>query len=214
MLFCVAMLEYYHYIGYPAQPIFGFVTFGLFGIFTVYKDWKLQGKAKRVRLGSEGEKIVAQELDGLKQKGYSVFHDIVVTGNGSFNIDHVVISTKGIFAIETKTVSKPVKESPKVRYDGEKVVFSGGKFDFDSTKQVKAIAKWLSAELEKSTGKAFQIKPVLVFPEWLVDEYTGKDLWILNPKRLALYIDKQPELISESDAHMVAYHLSTINISQ
>jgi hypothetical protein len=206
----LAIYEWRHwYQGIPPQPIPAAVVAFTIGAYAYYKDRQLQKRARFIRQGSEGEKIVGQLLDELKQKGYTVFHDIVVKGEQRFNIDHVVISTHGIFAIETKTFSKPAEENARAHFDGEKVILTGRKPDSDSVKQSIANADWLRDELKKSTGKSFRINPVVVYPGWWVDDYIGKEVWVLNPKKgLALYIDRQPESISQSDTHLAAYHLS------
>ena len=51
-----------------------------------------------------------------------VFHHIIADG---FHVDHVVISSKGIHVIETKTYSKPKGRDASVRYDGRKLVVDG-----------------------------------------------------------------------------------------
>jgi hypothetical protein len=54
--------------------------------------------------GRDGEREVAEYLDNLTRRGNYVFHDIPANG---FNIDHIVVSTHGIFTLETKAYSKP-----------------------------------------------------------------------------------------------------------
>lgn len=61
-------------------------------------------KGKAARSGKKGEKMVAKELARLKRKDYIVLNDLLLpTANGKTSqIDHVVVSTRGIFVIETK----------------------------------------------------------------------------------------------------------------
>lgn len=68
-------------------------------IFAYYSLTYLQS-SHRWHLGSVGEEIVAQHLEGLKGH-YKIFNDVKIPGSFG-NIDHVVIGTNGIFAIETK----------------------------------------------------------------------------------------------------------------
>jgi hypothetical protein len=99
---------------------------GIIVIGVGYFNYILRKKAKSIELGSAGEKIAAQDLDNLKQLGCSIYHDIVIKDKKyTFNIDHIVVSNRGIFAIETKTFSKPLKGLPKAHYDGKKIVRSG-----------------------------------------------------------------------------------------
>lgn len=46
-------------------------------------------KSKQLKLARDGEKIVGQYLDDLKEKGNCVLHDII---GENFNVDHVVLS--------------------------------------------------------------------------------------------------------------------------
>ena len=53
--------------------------------------------------GSLVEKAVARELSGLPKQYYKVLNDVMLeTKYGTTQIDHVVVSTYGIFVIETK----------------------------------------------------------------------------------------------------------------
>ncbi len=83
--------------------IVGFVC-GLLlaGLLAFVVSWWRRGKARRS--GKRGEKIVAKELGRLKKKDYIVLNDLLLpTANGrTSQIDHVVVSTRGIFVIETK----------------------------------------------------------------------------------------------------------------
>ena len=64
--------------------------------------WWRRGMA--IRSGKRGERIVAKELAKLKKKDNIIINDLLLpTSNGrTSQIDHVVISTRGIFVIETK----------------------------------------------------------------------------------------------------------------
>ena len=80
-------------------------------VFCAYKIKIILNKVRNLRQGRDGERAVGQYLDELRQNGHRVFHDILAD---QFNVDHVVISTKGIFAIETKTYSKPQRGEARI----------------------------------------------------------------------------------------------------
>lgn len=105
-------------------------------------------------------------MEKLRTQGCMVFHDIV---GEDFNIDHVVVSDKGIFLIETKTYSKPNLVNPKVNYKKGKLTIDGLGDMSKIITQVKASSTWLKRTLEESTGKTFLIKPVILFPGWYVN---------------------------------------------
>lgn len=51
--------------------------------------------------GGRAEREVAKALDGLREHGFYLFHDVALEGVG--NVDHVALGPHGFFAIETKS---------------------------------------------------------------------------------------------------------------
>src|SRR4030042_4101560 len=111
---------------------------------------------KQLKLGRDGERAVAEQLDVLKRQGAIVFHDLVADG---FNLDHVVLSSQGVFVVETKTYTKPVKGSPSVTFDGKTLLVNGFKPERDPITPAQAHARWLLELLRASTGKEFPVRP-------------------------------------------------------
>ena len=67
--------------------------------------------------GAIGESNVARILKGLHGKEFRVFNDVILsTRYGSTQIDHIVISTYGIFVIETKNYSGWIHGGEKSEY--------------------------------------------------------------------------------------------------
>ncbi len=165
-------------------------------------------QAKLIRQGRDGEKIVAESLDGLREDGHRVFHDLL---GDNFNLDHVIVSTKGIFVVETKTYSKPVKGDAKIQYDGENIIIAGRTATKAPITQVTAASKWLKDILQESTGKVYMIKPIVVFPGWFVEtKESGRksDVWVLNPKALHSFINNESDKITREDMMLATFHLS------
>ena len=162
----------------------------------------------QLRLGRDGERIVAEQLDSLKRRGAAVIHDIPAEG---FNIDHVIISTKGVFVAETKTRSKRVHASPTVKYDGKVILVDGLLSDRDPLIQIDANVRWITSILEASTGKKFPVKGVILFPGWFVEPIPpNSKVWVLEPKALPAFIGNEPVRIRDEDVHLAVYHLSRI----
>jgi len=210
ILFIVtAALEWWRFYN-PVPPNPVVATFFAAGI-TIYCVIRLVfviKKARRLKLGQYGEMAVGQYLELLREKGCRVFHDIVGKG---FNIDHVVISNRGIYVIETKTYSKPARGEAVIYYDGENLQKNGYKLDSNPVTQVKAAANEIRTILEESTGRKFFVKPVVVFPGWFIkDDGANRksEVWVLEPKALPSFIDNQLDALSLDDLRLAVYHLS------
>jgi hypothetical protein len=205
MFAALEWLRYYH----DRPPIPKTMTFLAFIVvlFCGYRIYKILKELKKIKLGREGERAVGQFLEILRADGCVVFHDILAD---KFNLDHVLVSKKGVYAIETKTYSKPEKGEAKILFDGEKISIQGsGAYD-QPIVQVRSASNWLKNILKSTTGKTFVIKPVILFPGWFVESTEqGKksDTWALNPKSLPAFISNQNETIAQEDAQMIVFHL-------
>jgi hypothetical protein len=161
---------------------------------------------RRLALARDGERVVGQFLEELRAKGYRVLHDIV---GGDFNIDHVVISPKGIFTIETKTISKPHRGETVINFDGEAPLVNGRKLDRDPMIQARAQASWIRDFLKSSLGRTFPVRPVVVFPGWFVKGTPAcPDVWVLNEKALPAFIEHEPTLLTAEDFQAITFQLS------
>src|SRR5689334_11974907 len=107
-------------------------------------------------------------LEQLRAAGYRVFHD--VKGGENFNIDHVLVGPGGVFAVETKTRSKPEGRDAKVVYDGECVRVDGMEPDRDPVEQARANADRVRDLLREMTGNWIRVRPVVVYPGWWVNQ--------------------------------------------
>ena len=171
-----------------------------------YKLLTIRRKIRLLRQAKEGEKAVGQYLEALREKGYKVLHDVLA---GKFNLDHVLVGPSGVYVIETKTISKPVKGDASVEYDGEKVTVAGFSPDRDPVMQAKALGKWLGELIKESTGKSFKVRPVVLYPGWFVTEQPrNSEVWVLNPKALPSFLDHEDKSMTQDDVHLVSYHLS------
>ncbi|KGM07174.1 hypothetical protein LP43_0782 [Methylophaga thiooxydans] len=176
--------------------------------YCTYRVLAIRKKVKRLRLGRDGEKVVGQYLETLRETSAKVFHDIPAKG---FNLDHVVIAKSGIYVIETKTYSKPASGAPKLVFTGKQLKFNTGVITDKPVIQVQAACNWLCDLLKQSTGKSFPVKPVIVFPGWFIEptsEARSSDVWVLNPKGLPTFISNSADRMNSDEMSMAAYHLS------
>lgn len=207
-LWVIAGLEWWAKVNNIARMPWVFATAAL--IFTglgVNRIYRARVRIKALKLGLAGERAVGQFLEGLRVGGARILHDL--QGEG-FNIDHVVISGRGIFCIETKTIRKRHADAI-VHYDGRRVLIDGRVPDRDPIRQVTAEAKWLCEQIAESTGKRFWVRPVVVFPGWFIEtppEGRSAPVWVLEPKALPKWIENESFSIDDSDVSLISYHLT------
>ena len=131
-------LRYYKPLTKP--PILLTLLVGVLCAYSIFKFVRHLLKLKHLKLGRNGERVVGQYLEEFRDSGCRVFHDIV---GDSFNVDHVVISNKGIYVIETKTYSKPESGRANINYDGQKILINGKKPLTDIIVQVNAASSYI-----------------------------------------------------------------------
>ncbi len=198
----------------PPQPWLMSILAVITILFLVRKMQKTIPLARQLRLGAIGEEAVGQFLDEkLRPMGCQVFHDIL---GDSFNVDHIVVGPTGVFAIETKTHSKPMKGACNVKYDGEKITVNGATPDRDPIVQAKAEARWASDLLEQSTGRRFFVQPIVLYPGWYVDPMPpNAEVWVLNDQAVPTFIrNARNHQLSPEDISLISFHLKRYVISR
>jgi len=173
----------------------------------IWRVTRVRASVRRLRLGRDGEMVVGQYLEGLREAGSRIFHDVPAR---KFNLDHVVVSTHGIYVVETKTITTPGPDA-KVAYDGEHVTVAGWAPDRDPVTQAAAEADWLARLLKESTGRLFPVRGVVVFPGWWIEQTKKerrREVWVLEPKALPAFIEHAPATLTPDEVAMVAFHLS------
>lgn len=117
-----------------------------------------------------------------------------------------------MFTVETKTWGKPSNGKAKVTFDGAEISVGGLQPDRDPIVQAKAQASWLKSMLLESTGKGFQVRPVIVFPGWYVENAAGgfRDVWVLEPKALPTFLKNETRRLQLEDIKLAAFHLSRL----
>ena len=183
------------------------IAAALVTVYAVVRCVRTFKRLRNLKLGRDGERAVAQYLEWFRTAEFFVLHDVP---NDDANIDHVLIGPRGIFTIETKTVSKPARGECKIRIENQQVLVNGHVIDRDPLRQAKAQARWLSNFLAQAQFKAY-VQPVVVFPGWFVEPFDMKaaGVWVLEPKALDKFIEREPERYSREDVKAMASALSS-----
>jgi hypothetical protein len=176
-------------------------------LYAAFRVWRVLPRLRSLRQGLEGERAVGQFLESVREQGFRVFHDIV--GDG-FNVDHVLIGPAGVFTVETKTWSKPRAGRAEIIYDGERLRVGVRDPDRNPLVQAKAQAAWIRSLLAESTGRRFDVRPTVVFPGWFINHSPGamKDVWVLEPKALPAFLEKEPVRLTAEEVNLASFHLS------
>ena len=208
-LFVIAALEWLRFFTKAGPNPIVFSVIALCAVaLVVYKTRLASKHVRNLKLGRDGEKAVGQFLERLRERGAQVIHDFP---GENFNIDHVVVHQSGVYAIETKTYSKPDRGEPRILFDGQSVQIPGRKLERDPVRQARAQAKWLQETILETSGKRVPVRPVVVFPGWFVvptAEAKSSDVWVLNPKALPAFIEHSGAQLPEPAVHLITSHLT------
>jgi Nuclease-related domain len=191
-----------------AFPVIYLAVIGILVIFLVYRAFPLVRKIRRLSLGQEAESAVGQELNQLLGHGFHVFHDI--RGDTAFNVDHVVVGPTGVFAVETKGRTKPLREGKaeyRVEQHGDRLIFPGWT-ETKPLQQAQRNAEWLAKWLSSSTGEAVQVQPVLALPGWFIERRDRCPVLVISPTNCQATFSKwRASSLSTSSIQRITHQL-------
>jgi hypothetical protein len=202
MLAVMAALEWWRFL-YDMKPNpLAYSLAALVGVaYAFYKVWRNRKKLKQLKQGRDGERAVAQYLEWFRSAGFFVFHDVP---NGDANIDHLIVGPKGVFTIETKTLSKPERGPCKLSLLGGDILANGNKLERNPLVQAKAQASWIRSFLKESRFDA-HVWPVVLFPGWFVEPFDVRatGAWVLEPKAMSKYMENEPDRLSRDEVKAI-----------
>lgn len=185
-------------------------------IFAIYLAQKASDdlpKQQKLKQGIRAEHATAQELAASLAGDNRIIHDIRCK---DFNIDHVVVTPAGVFAVETKSRMKPPAgngtAAVKVKYNGRQLEFPG----WTETKPIEQAArqsKWLSEHLKQATGETFPVFPVLALPGWFVEntaKITDDMVRVINPKKSGWLLLSDRQRIDPSAIQRAAFAIEKL----
>jgi len=173
-------------------------------IFTIRRYRSMLPEIRQRTQGIQGERVTGEWLENLRALGCNIYHDIA---QDVFNIDHAIIGPYGIFAIETKTPSKPAKGSPLVEFHGETVTINAFTPERDPIAQTKAAADRLRKILLGCTGREVKVTPVLLFVDWYVESYSrDNSIEVRNQQYFFKSFDRlhDPNILTQDDVNFLS----------
>lgn len=188
------------------------VLFTIVTVFLAVKNFRkvkeLRKNLKNYRKGLEGERYVGEMLNNLgDNESTFVFHDIPAD---RFNVDHIIVSTRGIFAIETKHYDR--SNSYEFVFDGKSVyrlTKNGRRIPCPRLlPQMDGEACFIQDEIEKRTEIKLPVTKVAIpIGYYITCEDNFKDYWFLNEKAFITTFKKMQEVYDESLVKLIAQHI-------
>ena len=187
-------------------PIYAVLTIAALA-YQLYRLLRASATMDKLRTGYDAELAAGQELDQLMRQGAAVFHDFPAE---NFNIDHVVISVQGVFAVETKGFTKPntgdKRADATVTFDGKGLRFPNWTTS-EPLEQSERQAIWLARWLKSAVGDVVPVLPVLALPGWFVNRigigpvrvFSGRELWRL--------LKSGDQVLSDQDVQRVVHQI-------
>lgn len=161
-----------------------------------------------LKAGYDAEVAVGQELDQLMRQGAATFHDFPAE---QFNIDHVVVSAEGVFAIETKGFTKlnqgRGKADATVTYDGQALRFPAWTTT-EPLEQAEREASWLAKWLSSAVGSPVSVAPIVALPGWFVERTGRGRVRVYSGKELSgLLKSRGVQSLSAQDVQRIAHQI-------
>jgi len=172
---------------------------------------KIMDQRYDFRIGYFGEREVGEIVDSLRLKGFQVFHNVPASeAMPFFKLDHVVIGSSGVFAIQTKSrtrgLPRPGFAEHKIIFDGQKIVYPWGD-DFQGLELARDRAIWLESWLGQILGRQVPVQPILAFPGWWVEEHAINTVRVLNPKQIPAVVIRNTPMLTEEQVELISRHM-------
>ncbi len=195
-----------------SRAVVAFVICTLVLLLLLRRAFQVHEELSNCRLGFHGERAVGEELSQLMAEGCRVFHDLPMEPYG--NIDHVIVSPAGVFAVETKTRRKRPAPQGKRDCDG---VFDGEAVHFPTWTETKMVdqarmqAERLSTFLTSAVGAPVAVQAVLTLPGWfLTSRVPPGKVRVLNPKGIrSIAVDARAAKLNPEMIQRICHQLET-----
>lgn len=161
----------------------------------------------RVADGLLAERVTGMQLNRLVAKGCLVLHDLPAEG---FNLDHVVVSPRGVYAVETKSFRKPKRTKSgrnyNVHFDGKRLQFPDF-VEIQAVEQAERYARWLEKTLRELEINA-PVIPALALPGWMIEQ--PDEIWRSSRVKVFTPMGNGANFMTKDLGHMDAQTQSLI----
>jgi hypothetical protein len=171
--------------------IVGFIVVSIIAGATAFRGLKKIKLSWQYRLGAKGEQVVGRELDRLIAQDYRVFHDMPFVG---WNIDHLVVGPRGVFAVETKAWRKPRQFEAVIVLDGDTLILPGNRQHRAAIAQADRNAKSLTKWIANFAAEQVVVVPVVALPGWSLDIRRYGEVAVYSATNMSEHLPKRGKM--------------------
>ena len=154
---------------------------------------------KKTQKETDSKNNIKTLLDTLNNKKNKVYHDIKME---SSMLDHLIISTKGLFILETKSYFQGQNEKLKIEFEKSKL-FVNDKINEEIIFKINFYSHKIIEKLKPLWEKDLEITKVILFPYRLTEEpfYPIKEdkLFISHQKGFKKEFDESTDIFSNEE---------------
>lgn len=155
---------------------------------------------RQYRKGLDGERYVGSIIEKFSSRNTFVFHDIICERNNNgknvkTNIDHVIVSTKGIFTIDTKNWYLPDREYNQADFvfKNNELIDSTGVLQTDLMRKVEFQGCFMENKIKEWLGVRYPVYRVGIMIGAFVNNI-DKDYskyWFVNDVYFPVLFEKE-----------------------
>lgn len=169
---------------------------------------------REARFAARAQAAFAAALSRLNLQAHRVFHDVDV--GGGITLDHVVLGTKGCFAIHLVARRPRKGVETVVRINGRSIEFQDGFALLDTIALAERGARALADMPVKGLSHRLHVLPVVAVPGWEIAPAQGQagETFLTNEKTgmLLLRASKPADYLMDADAALLHEHLARMTV--
>jgi hypothetical protein len=166
-----------------------------------------------LRFAARAQAAFSASLARLNLQGHRVFHDVEV---GGITLDHVVLGTKGCFAIRLVARRPRRGVETVVRINGRSIEFQDGHALLDTIALAERSARALADLSVKGLSHRLHVLPVVAVPGWEIAPSQGQagETFLANEKTalLLLRASQPADYLMDADAALLQEQLARMTL--
>ena len=148
-------------------------------------------------------------LDRTAKSSGVVHHQVQGIG---FELDHVLVTPAGIFAISVEVIHQPPGHEASALFDGEFLHIEGAYALREPVARSKVVARCLADLIKEWAGFSYKVRPVLIVPGWTVHRPRplGSESWACEPSEFLSYVAKHRGVLEPAEMTRIRNALDEI----